>query len=424
MVQLLKEKLQLLNCVEKHRSTFASDSLMVQKIISVISEKGDKGVREFTNKFDGVDVCDLRVSDEMLLDAKIQSDSKLQKAVLQASDNIRLFHEKQLPEGFDIRQSDGTKVSFRWRPIERVGVYIPSGNFPLFSTVLMNVIPAQVAGVKEIIVCTPPGKNGLPNPAIMEVCRMLGIKNVFQVGGAQAIAAMAVGTESIPKVDKIVGPGNRYVAAAKQIVSNRVGIDMIAGPTELVIIADETADPNWIAADLISQAEHDTDALTILLSPDKSIIEKTISKIQSLLEHLETKIIAEESLQNNGFSFKAESLDECIDLSNIIAPEHVSLHVVEPETYQDILIAGAIFLGSETPVAWGDYWAGPNHTLPTSGAARYKGLLSVFDFLVSYSIIQAKDADLLSFDAVISMAEAEGLAGHALSAKLRKGDDS
>ena len=424
MLQILTENFQLLNYLEKHRSVIASDSLMVEKIIYVIREKGDAGVREFTKKFDGVDVCDLRVSDEMLLEANFQSDPKLQKAVLQASDNIRLFHEKQLPKGFNLTQSDGTKVSFRWRPIERVGVYIPSGNFPLLSTVLMNVIPAQVAGVKEIIICTPPGKDGSPNPAIMEVCKTLGIKNIFQVGGAQAIAAMAVGTESIQKVDKIVGPGNRYVAAAKQIVSNRVGIDMIAGPTELVIIADETADPDLVAADLISQAEHDTDALTILLSPDISIIEKTISKIQSLLEHLETKIIAEESLQNNGFSFNAESLDECIDLSNMIAPEHVSLHLADAEKYQDKLIAGAIFLGSETPVAWGDYWAGPNHTLPTSGAARYKGLLSVFDFLVSYSIIQAKDADLLSFDAVISMAETEELAGHALSVKLRKGDDS
>jgi histidinol dehydrogenase len=424
MIQLLTEKSQLLNYVEKRRSAFALDSLLVQEIISAISDKGDEAVREFTKKFDGVDVRELRVSDEILLKAKVQSDSKLQLAVLQAAENIRLFHEKQLPEGFDLTQNDGTKVSFHWRPIERVGVYIPSGNFPLLSTVLMNVIPAQVAEVKEIIVCTPPGKNGSPNPAIIDVCKTLGIKNIFQVGGAQAITAMAFGTESIPHVDKIVGPGNRYVATARQIVSNRVGIDMIAGPTELVIIADKTADPNLIAADLIAQAEHDSDAMTILLSPDKSIIEKTISKTQSLLEQLETKIIAGESLQNNGFSFRGESVDECVDLSNMIAPEHVSLHVAEPEIYQDKLIAGAIFLGSETPVAWGDYWAGPNHTLPTSGAARYKGMLSVFDFLVPYSITQAKDADLLSIDAVTSMAEAEGLAGHALSTKIRKENES
>jgi len=234
---------------------------------------------------------------------------------------------------------------------------------------------------------------------------------------------MAFGTETIPKVNKIVGPGNRYVAAAKQYVSNRVGIDMVAGPTELVIIADKTANPTLIASDLISQAEHDKDAFTLLLSTNKNIIENTKNEIERLLQKISTKNTATESLKNNGVSFFAESLDECIEISNQIAPEHLSIQTNNMETLYDKCIAGAIFIGQETPVAWGDYWAGPNHTLPTSGTAKYRGLLNVLDFLVPYSVTKA-GANQKSVHAISLLAEAEGLMGHALSVNLRNGDES
>lgn len=419
MLSQVLKKTQLLEKIAKQRRAFDGDSLIVRKIIAEVRSGGDEKIKDLTLQFDHVRLKELRVS----IDDCVISNKLLLNAISQASKNIRSFHLKQLPKSFDHKQNDGTKVSLKWRTISKVGVYVPGGNYPLLSTILMNVIPAQIAGVNNIIVCTPPQSNGLPDPTVLAVCNFLGVSDVYQIGGAQAIAAMAFGTETIPKVNKIVGPGNRYVAAAKQYVSNRVGIDMVAGPTELVIIADKTANPTLIASDLISQAEHDKDAFTLLLSTNKNIIENTKNEIERLLQKISTKNTATESLKNNGVSFFAESLDECIEISNQIAPEHLSIQTNNMETLYDKCIAGAIFIGQETPVAWGDYWAGPNHTLPTSGTAKYRGLLNVLDFLVPYSLTKA-GANQKSVHAISLLAEAEGLMGHALSVNLRNGDES
>lgn len=418
MMQFLENKSILLSRLNNGRFLSQSEYNRVENIIASVQDDGDKGLRKFTLEFDGISLKNIQVPEKILLENSVLKNKDLHEAITQAAENIRLFHEKQMPSGFHLTQPDGTHVTFNWRPIGRVGIYIPGGNYPLLSTVLMNVIPAQVAGVKEIIVCTPPQKNGSPDPAILNVCELLGINEIYQVGGAQAIAAMALGTQSIPKVDKITGPGNRYVNAAKYLLSNRVGIDMIAGPTELIVVADETANPNFIAADLISQAEHDVDAMTLLLCPDQTIINNTMNKIECLLKQTDTKMMAEKSLRNNGFILKTESINECISISNQIAPEHLSLHLNNPEKVQHQFIAGVIFLGQQTPVAWGDYWAGPNHTLPTSGTATFRGLLTVFDFLVPFSTIEA-NISRENKGHVISMANGEGLSGHALSVKTR-----
>ena len=270
MFKTFHNKSELLDTILVQQQSSSEVLRIVEKIISSVRDCGDEALIKYTQKFDHILLDSIKVDAPSIELENIA----LKNAIIQASKNIRVFHQKQMPKVFDHQQEDGTEVSFKWRPIKKVGVYVPGGNYPLMSTVLMNVIPAQVAGVDQIIVCTPPQTNGDIDPIILSVCQNLGIKDIFQVGGAQAIAAMTYGTETIPKVNKIVGPGNRYVAAAKQYVSNCVGIDMVAGPTELVIIVDESANPTFIAADLISQAEHDKDALTLLLSTEKNIIEK------------------------------------------------------------------------------------------------------------------------------------------------------
>ena len=419
MLRSFHHKSELLNTISVQHESSMEDLQLVEEIISSVRDHGDEALIEFSQKFDRILLDDIKVN---IPSIKIE-ESALKSAIQQSSENIKAFHRKQMPKPIDQQQEDGTNVSLKWRSIKKVGVYIPGGNYPLLSTVLMNVIPAQVAGVEKIIVCTPPQSNGEIDPLILAVCQYLGIQDIYCIGGAQAIAALAYGTETIPKVNKIVGPGNRYVSAAKQCVSNRVGIDMVAGPTELVVIADKSANPTFVASDLISQAEHDKDAFTFLLSTDKNIIENTKSEIFRLLKTLKTKNTATESFINNGFEFLADSLAECIKISNLIAPEHLSIQTVDSDTLSDKCIAGAIFIGEQTPVAWGDYWAGPNHTLPTSGTAQYRGLLNVLDFLVPYSVTTANN-NQQSIQAISTMAEAEGLMGHALSANLRIGDKS
>ncbi len=418
MFNIFHNKSDLLNTISIQQELSVKDLQLVEEIILSVRGRGDKAILDYTQQFDRVLLDDIKANKSAF---KLE-DTGIIKTINQASENIKAFHQKQMPKEFDHQQEDGTEVSFKWRPIKKVGIYIPSGNYPLLSTVLMNVIPAQVAGVDQIIICTPPQSDGKIDPYILSVCQYFEIKDIFQVGGAQAIAAMALGTETIPKVNKIVGPGNRYVATAKQYVSNRVGIDMVAGPTELVIIADESANPTFIAGDLLSQAEHDKDAFTLLLCTQKSTIDNTKDEIIRLLKSLNTKDIATESFLNNGFAFLTNSIDECIEISNHIAPEHLSIQTKNMESLQYKCIAGAIFLGNETPVAWGDYWAGPNHTLPTSGAAHYRGLLNVLDFLVPFSVTKAS-TNQKSIQAISSLAETEGLMGHALSVRLREGDD-
>lgn len=414
MLKIFQDKSELIDTILVQQN-FSFEALQkVEEIVSFVRDYGDAALIEYTQKFDHIILDDIKVDPS----SKELENNILKDAVSRASKNIRVFHQKQMPKLFHHRQDDGTEVTLNWRPIKKVGIYVPGGNYPLLSTLLMNVIPAQVAGVNQIIVCTPPQTDKNIDPNILSVCQNLGIKDIFKVGGAQAIAAMAYGTETIPKVNKIVGPGNRYVAVAKQFVSNHVGIDMVAGPTELIIIVDESSNPELVAADLISQAEHDSNAITLLLSTEKNIIEKTQNEIYRLLKSLNRTSTATESLSNNGFAYLANSIEECIKISNHIAPEHLSIQTKNVETLQDKCIAGAIFLGEETPVAWGDYWAGSNHTLPTAGAAHYRGLLNVIDFLVPYSVTKGSK-NQKSIQAIITLAKAEGLIGHMLSARLR-----
>lgn len=399
------------------------DNALIDDIISSVKLDGDEAVRKFTERFDYVTLDDLLVSEELIKKSLSDISEKLRVSILPAVENIRKFHKKQLPSGFTINQMDGTQSCFQWRSLQRVGIYVPGGRFPLFSTLLMNVIPAQVAGVKEIAICSPPSKSNYPDKTILAVCSLLGISEVYSIGGVQAIAALAYGTETIPAVDKITGPGNSYVTSAKNVVSSHVGIDMLAGPTELVIFADETAAPERIASDLIAQAEHDEEAWPVLITPDEKIALQTNIHISNTLESLPTQNTAKTALKNSGFAYVGGSIEECISTINRISPEHLSLQVKNPEQFLDRVTAAAIFLGSETPPAWGDYWSGANHTLPTGGTARLRGPLSVYDFMVSYTTVNTPLNTIQESEKYVTrMAEAEGLLGHARSIKKRLKD--
>ena len=423
MLPLVKSRDGILERLKRRRSLAVEEFATVEQIIAEVRSEGDEAVRKLTLRYDKISVSELKVSRSQLNKAEDGLDPALCAAIQEAIENIRRFHESQVLSGIDLTQPDGTRVSLAWRPLTRVGVYIPGGRFPLLSTVLMNVIPAQVAGVREIAVCSPPGPDGMPNETVQGVCSLLGIQEVYSVGGAQAIAAMAYGTDTIPAVDKITGPGNIYVSGAKHVVSSAVGIDMLAGPTELAIVADKTANPDYVAADLISQAEHDPQAWPILLTDSTTLIDAVNEALPNLLDNLPTRGIARSSLKDHGFVYLGETIEDCVAAANMIAPEHLSLQVLNPNRWVTKVTAGAIFLGPLTPVAWGDYWAGANHILPTLGQARFRGPLSVLDFLVPYSVVEA-DSDTIknSGDKVTRLAETEGLAGHALSVRLRKSD--
>ena len=419
-MKTITDKDTLLRVVKQRKQNALAYSQFVQDIIDDVVKNGDQALRKYTAKFDGVKIKDLKVPGEQLQTAEYGIDKQLRVDILEASKNIRRVHSKQHLKNYFILQEDGTTVEHRWRPIQRVGIYIPGGRYPLYSSVLMNVIPAQIAKVQKIVVCTPPSNNGRSNDIVLGVCSLLGVNEVYRVGGAQAIAAMAFGTDNIPSVDKIVGPGNAFVSAAKFAVSGFVGIDMIAGPTELVIIADETANPDSVAVDLISQAEHDPLAWPVLFTTDPLLVQKVRLSIKEIINELKTATTALKSLESQGIVFVGKNIKACMDIANTVAAEHVSLHVKEPLFWKDKIIAGAIFIGSDTPVAWGDYWAGSNHTLPTHGQARFRGPLSVLDFLVPYSVIHCgKTALQKSGDRVIRMALTEGLEAHSLSIKLR-----
>lgn len=410
----LDERLQLRS---KNNSV---ENTLIEEIISSVKLNGDKAVRKFTKRFDGINLDEFLVPEEVISQTTQHISQELSFSINKAIKNIRKFHNKQLPSGFTINQTDGTQSCFKWRPLERVGLYIPGGRFPLFSTLLMNVIPAQVAGVKEIAICSPPSKSHFVDETILAVCSILGISEVYSIGGAQAIAALAYGTETIPAVDKITGPGNSYVTSAKKMVRSDVDIDMLAGPTELVVFADETASPEKIASDLIAQAEHDEEAFPVLITADEQIALDTNNYIAHGLENLSTENTARTALRDSGFAYVAKSVEECISIINRISPEHLSLQVRSPEKLIKRVTAAAIFLGSETPPAWGDYWSGANHTLPTGGRARARGSLSVYDFLVSYTVVHTPLNTVKKSEEYVSqLAEAEGLFGHAQSIKKR-----
>ncbi|MCX8085199.1 MAG: histidinol dehydrogenase [Calditerrivibrio sp.] len=391
----------------------------VLSIINDVKKRGDEALLEYSKRYDNN--CDsiIEVSKKEIIAAYDNVDEQLKLDLQLAKKNIEEYHKNQLEKSWFIER-DGLILGQKITPLDRVGVYVPGGKATYPSSVLMNVIPAKVAGVKEVFLATP-AKDGVINDVVLAACYISGVDRVFKIGGAQAIAAFAYGTSSVPKVDKIVGPGNIYVALAKKIVFGRVDIDMIAGPSEILVIADESANPKFIAADMLSQAEHDELASAITITDSVKIAEETQKYLLSFLEKLPKKDIAEMSLKNYGGIVVVKNLDEAVEISNKIAPEHLELAVSNPfELLPKIKHAGAIFLGHYTPEAMGDYFAGPNHTLPTGGTARFSSPLGTYDFFKRSSIIAyPRDMFYKHKDSVIRLAYSEDLAAHALSVSVR-----
>jgi histidinol dehydrogenase len=396
-------------------------TLTVQKIINEVKLNKDKAVTQFTKQFDGANLEQLEISQETINISYEKVSKKIISSLEKAAENIRDFHERQVQQSWLTTKDDGVILGQRIRGLARVGIYVPGGKASYPSSVLMNAIPAKVAGVKEIIMVTPPGKDGKVNDNILAAAKIAGVDRVFAVGGAQAIAALAFGTESIPKVDKIVGPGNIYVATAKRLVFGAVDIDMIAGPSEILIIADETATPAFIAADLMSQAEHDVMASSILVTTSKDVAEQTLIEIEKQIKALSRSEIIKQSFDDFGAIVLCESIENAVNIANEIAPEHLELMVQNPmEWLNSIDNAGSIFLGHYAPEPLGDYFAGPNHVLPTSGTARFFSPLSVDSFIKKSSFIYYTEKALAKQkDDIITLAECEGLTAHANSIKVR-----
>ena len=395
----------------------------VEEIINTIRSKGDKALIDYSIKFDGVkakSMADLIIPQEELEKSFDGLSDKQKNAIKIAAERIKAYHLKQNQQTWSYKEKDGTFLGQKITPLDRVGLYVPGGKAAYPSSVLMNAIPAKVAGVEELIMVVPT-LNGTTNQLVLAAAYISRVDMVITVGGAQAIAALAYGTESVPKVDKIVGPGNIYVATAKRAVFGQVGIDMIAGPSEILIICDGNTDPDWIAVDLFSQAEHDEDAQSILLCPDKAFIDKVEKSIEKLLPSMDRKNIIETALKNRGALIHTEDMDEAIAISNRIAPEHLELSVENPETLLDsIKHAGAIFMGKYTCEALGDYCAGPNHVLPTSGTARFSSPLGVYDFQKKSSLIMASRESANTLGKIAAtLADGEGLQAHAKSARYR-----
>lgn len=393
----------------------------VGKILKDVREKGDAALKYYTEKFDKVVLDDFKVKNDEIKEAYQAVEDDLVRIINEASENIFDFHRRQKPEDILYEKEEGIKLGMLRRPLASAGVYVPGGTAPLPSSVLMNVIPAKVAGVKRIAMATPPDSSGKINPVILVAAKEAGVDEIYKMGGAQAIAAFAYGTETIKKVDKITGPGNIYVATAKQMIFGVCDIDMIAGPSEILILADETANPEFLAADLLSQAEHDRLASSILITSSKEIADKTKEEVARQLDLLPRREIAASSINNFGAIVLVSDIEDGIKAANEAAPEHFELCVNEPFSYLDkIENAGAIFLGHYTPEALGDYYAGPNHVLPTAGTARFFSPLNVWDFMKQTSVISySKEAFLTCGEDVEAFAMAEGLDAHARSVRVR-----
>lgn len=408
----------------KRTGAFNANALTAAaEIVQDVRNRGDEALREYTSRFDGVDLEDFRVSQEAIDEAIAQIDPELQRALQHAARQIREFHERQVEQSWFHVREDGALVGSKVEPIEAVGIYVPGGRALYPSSVMMNAIPAHVAGVSRIACVTPPTKDGSLDPAILEACRISGVSEIYSIGGAQAVAALAYGTESIAPVSKITGPGNAYVAAAKKIVSGDVGIDMIAGPSEVCVVADETADPRMVAIDLMAQAEHDPLASCYLVVFSEAYANQVEAAIKEHLARSTRADITRASLDDQGLVVIAPSMDQALEAVNVIAPEHLEMHVEQAIDYLGaIKNAGAIFLGEYTPEAVGDYVAGPNHTLPTGGTATFSSPLSVQDFVKKSSVIQYTRRALEQDGAsIVAIADREGLWAHAESVRLRLG---
>ena len=389
-------------------------------IVANVRENGDEALREYALKFDGVELDALEVTEEEIEQAMATVDEDFLRSVEYAADNITDFHKRQLQQSWFSTRADGAITGQKVTPLDRVGIYVPGGRAQYPSTVLMNALPARVAGVGEIIMCTPPSKDGRVNPYTLAAASIAGVDRIFKTGGAQAIGAMAYGTESIPAVDKVTGPGNAFVAAAKKLVSGDVGIDMIAGPSEVCVVADDTAFPEFIAIDLMAQAEHDPKATCYFVTTEPELVEEVEDAIEELLEQSERAEITRASL-DHGLIITCNTLTQAFDAVNTIAPEHLEIYMSDPwELLSSVKHAGAIFMGPWTPESVGDYVAGPNHTLPTGGTAAFSGPLSVDDFVKKSSIISyTYDALEADADAIMTLASREGLWAHGRAVDLR-----
>ena len=393
----------------------------VSEIIRTVKTGGDEAVKNYTLKFDGSLPQYYEVPRDVINDALTNADPAFVDAMLNAIENVRDFHQRQVQEGFIHALPNGVILGQRVRGLERVGLYVPGGTAAYPSSVIMNAVPAKIAGVKEIIMVTPPCKDGTPNPDILVAAGLCGVDRVFLSGGAQAIAALAYGTEEIPKVDKIVGPGNIYVATAKRKVFGKVGIDMIAGPSEILVLADGSCNPAWVAADLLSQAEHDKLASPVLVTDSPALARAVQAELEVQIPQLPRAAIARASVDTNGKIIVTDDMNKAIDAVNIIAPEHLEICVDDPfAVLNSVKNAGSIFLGKNVPEALGDYFAGPNHTLPTSGTARFSSPLGVDDFVKKSSFIYyTRDALGKVQSRIADFAEHEGLHAHAKSVTIR-----
>lgn len=394
---------------------------IVTEIIDNVRKNGDKALFEYCKKFDKAELTDLQVSQQEMDEAISSVDPEFMDILREAAANIRHFHQRQKRNSFIINDQPGIVMGQKIIPVDKAGLYVPGGTAAYPSTVLMDSIPAKIAGVPEVVIVTPPGRDGKVNPVILAAASVAGVDRIFKVGGAQAIAALAYGTESIPKVDKIVGPGNAFVAEAKKQVFGRVSIDMIAGPSEILIVSDGNSNPRHLAADLLSQAEHDKLASAVLVTDCEKLAQAVRQELEIQIPQLERAEIARASIDNNGKIIVAQNLMQAIEIANEIAPEHLELCVDEPFAYLDaIRHAGSVFMGRNCPEALGDYFAGPNHTLPTSGTAKFSSPLSVDDFIkkTQYTYF-TRDALAKVAPKIARFARTEGLTGHARSAVIR-----
>lgn len=416
------EQSRFIHALKKRAQQTDKDvSAVVAQIIENVRAHGDQAVREYTEKFDGVAPEKTEVSSQEIAALTKSCAPAFLQALEKAAGNIRSFHQRQVQQSWLTAENDGVLMGQRVRGLARVGIYVPGGTAAYPSSVLMNAIPAKIAGVQEIIMVTPPGKDGKPNPDIMAAAQIAGVDRVFMMGGAQAVAALAFGTQTVPKVDKIVGPGNIYVATAKKLLYGIVDIDMIAGPSEILIIADQNANPEFLAADLMSQAEHDVLASAILLTDSPVLAQQVQDALASQIQKLSRADIILQSLRDYGAIILCKNIDQAVELANELAPEHLEVCTENPMEYIGRLDnAGSVFLGAYAPEPLGDYYAGPNHVLPTSGTARFFSPLSVDSFIKKSSFIYYTAAALQKGSAdIVALANAEGLTAHANSIKVR-----
>ncbi len=421
MIRILKESETRREAIFAREDPVGSVEEPVREIIAQVRAKGDEALKRYTKEFDGVDITSVEVGQGAIDEGFRMADPMLVDILYRASERVAAFHQHQVRNSFLVNEEDGILMGQKIIPLERVGLYVPGGTAAYPSSVIMNCIPAKLAGVKEIVMVTPPGKDGKIPPNILAAARICGVNRVFRVGGAQAIAALAYGTESVPRVDKIVGPGNQFVAEAKKQVFGKVGIDMVAGPSEILVIADGKCDPRIVAADLLSQAEHDKNASAVLVTDSEALAVAVQAAIEEQLPKLRREEIARASIDTNGKIIVADNLDTAVEIANEIAPEHLEVCVDQPFDYLDkIKNAGSIFLGRNCPEALGDYFAGPNHTLPTSGTARFSSPLSVDDFVKKTQYTYYTRPALEKAQPTVSIfAKQEGLTAHARSIDIR-----